>query len=75
MPADVGRQRRGFLQARRHPAGAASAPSSMPSVSDTASIDEPPAEMNGSVMPLAGSRPTLTRHVDQRLQPEQQRQP
>ena len=34
--------------------------SSMPSVIDTASIEEPPEEMNGSVMPLAGSRPTLT---------------
>ena len=32
----------------------------MPSVIDTASIDEPPEETNGSVMPLAGSSPTLT---------------
>ena len=33
---------------------------SMPIVKPTASMDEPPLEMNGSVMPLAGRSPTLT---------------
>jgi hypothetical protein len=34
--------------------------SSMPAVRDEARLDEPPAEMNGKVMPLAGKSPTLT---------------
>jgi hypothetical protein len=32
----------------------------MPTVIDTASMDEPPADTKGSVMPFAGSNPTLT---------------
>ena len=48
---------------------------SMPSVIDTASIDEPPADTKGSVMPLAGKRPDVDAHVDQRLQSEHEREP
>src|SRR5918992_1671738 len=34
--------------------------STIPMVSETARSEEPPDEMNGSVIPLAGIRPTLT---------------